>query len=104
MLVLECSANRRGPFIRTVIGICFALALCAACSKAPQPSATNTADAGVQLQPGLSQFVKVQPVQIDPHGAVVTTTGHVNYDEDHVTRLAVPVSGRIVKVLTRLGD
>ena len=50
------------------------------------------------------QYVEVREADEDSKGAAIITTGRIAYDEDHVARLAVPVSGRIAKVVARQGD
>jgi cobalt-zinc-cadmium efflux system membrane fusion protein len=87
--------------------LCGYLAVCAsttACSKHAQPPPAIVADEGVQLRAEQLRYIKVGTAETDTQGAVIKTTGHVAYDEDHVARLAVPVSGRIAKVQAKPGD
>lgn len=75
-----------------------------ACSKTPQQSPSVPPDEGVSLRADQFRNVEVIAAQPDSQGAVIRTTGHVGYDEDHVARIAVPVSGRVVKLSARPGD
>lgn len=62
------------------------------------------AGSGVSVTDKQLAFVKTQPVEPDAGDAAIITTGRVAYDEDHVARLSVPISGRIAAIKVRPGD
>ncbi|MBI5533623.1 MAG: efflux RND transporter periplasmic adaptor subunit [Deltaproteobacteria bacterium] len=93
-----------GRVFQTAFACLALLGAAAGCSKHAQPPPAIVADEGVQLRAEQLRYITVGVVESDTQGAVIRTTGHVAYDEDHVARLAVPVSGRIAKVQARPGD
>jgi cobalt-zinc-cadmium efflux system membrane fusion protein len=58
----------------------------------------------IELTPAEAKFLEVERVEKDAGGTAIETTGRVTYDEDHVARLSVPVSGRIARIDVRPGD
>jgi cobalt-zinc-cadmium efflux system membrane fusion protein len=67
----------------------------------PPPPITKE---GVGLDEKQTRYIDVKPAEADTVGALIKTTGRVTYDEEKVARLAVPVSGRVMKMMVQPGD
>lgn len=80
-----------------------ALALACAESPPPAPPAPPQPPGEVSL-PTLPAYMKVAPVEVSAQGAGADATGRVTFDEERVSRVASPVSGRVVELLARPGD
>jgi cobalt-zinc-cadmium efflux system membrane fusion protein len=88
------------------IGLLLATAL-AGCSRPAEPpaGATNVAAPPGELRlTEVPDFVKVAPVQQATEASVTPATGKVGFDEERVSRIASPVSGRVVELLAHPGD
>jgi membrane fusion protein, heavy metal efflux system len=81
------------------------LALVLACAARP-PEATPAPPQppGEVNLPALPGYMKVSPVALSTRGAGAEATGRVTFDEERVSRVASPVSGRVVELLARPGD
>lgn len=81
-----------------------ALSLVPACRKPVAEPPAAEARPGVAVREDQMRYVEVKEAERDALGATFHATGRVAYDEDHVARLAVPVSGRVMKLNARPGD
>jgi membrane fusion protein, heavy metal efflux system len=96
-----------GSFSRSAAAVIVAICLSACglgCSKHSQSQPATVADDGVRLKADQLRYIQIVAVDTDTQGAVIKSTGHVAYDEDHVARIAVPVSGRVAKIQAHPGD
>lgn len=77
----------------------------AACSRvvAPQVTAPTGPPGEVRLEPP-PEFLRVAPVTEASEPFVTAATGRVAFDEERVSRVASPVSGRVVELLAHVGD
>jgi membrane fusion protein, heavy metal efflux system len=93
------------PLVLSLALAALPLLLSAACGRAAAvpPPAPERAPAEVRLG-ATPEFVKVAPVEAVAEPAVVAATGKVSFDEERVSRVASPVSGRVVELLARPGD
>jgi len=79
-----------------------AAALTQACGDAPAPPpAASAKPAPTATSP---QVVKTETPEYRTREAVLETTGKVQFNEERLTRVQAPVTGRIVEVLARPGD
>ena len=89
---------RLGP---ALLGL--ALAACRPTAPAAPPPAP--APAAAPQRPGelalaeVPDFVKVAPVELTTEAGVTAATGKVTFDEERVSRVSSPVSGRVVELL-----
>ena len=81
------------------------LALTLACSQpaSPPPSSPPAPPGEVRLR-RLPEFVKVAPAEAVAEAGATPATGRVTFDEERVSRIASPVSGRVVDLLVHPGD
>jgi cobalt-zinc-cadmium efflux system membrane fusion protein len=91
---------------------CLALAiLSAACSShsdaasSPESAPPTAAAAGtVRLDPQMLASIKVQSIGERDTANVLSIAGKVQFDEDRVSRVLVPLSGQIVGLHVKVGD
>ncbi len=84
----------------------------AACARAPAqavappapPPAAATNAPGELTLPVTPDFVKVAPIELAAETSTTPATGKVSFDEERVSRVASPVSGRVVELLAHPGD
>ncbi len=69
----------------------------------PAPAITSPAPGEIRLAE-VPAFVKVAEAASAADAGATAATGKVAFDEEHVSRVAAPVSGRVVDLLVRPGD
>ncbi len=74
-----------------------ALATPGACARHPAP---ERPPAPVPL----SNFMRIEPVALDAHGAAIVAQGSVTLDESNVAAVIPPVQGRVMRLLAAPGD
>ncbi len=95
---------RRGGGRAPALGT-LALGLLLACSaSSPVTPPAPPQPPGELILPALPPYMKVAPVALSAQGAGAGATGRVTFDEERVSRVASPVSGRVVELLARPGD
>lgn len=77
-------------------------ALAAGCRNSP--SASPAAPARPAPPPAASEIVRIVRPEYRLQRAVLETTGKVQFNEERLTRVQAPATGRIVDVLARPGD
>jgi cobalt-zinc-cadmium efflux system membrane fusion protein len=78
--------------------------LLASCQAAPPPpAAAPAAPPGVLRLEEPPSFLETAPVEATAEGAV-DATGRVTFDDARVSRVASPLSGRVVELVARPGD
>jgi cobalt-zinc-cadmium efflux system membrane fusion protein len=87
----------------TIPSLCLAAALGCARAPASPPAQPATPPGEVRLE-RVPDFVKVAPVTAVSEAGVTAATGKVAFDEERVSRVASPVSGRVVELLAHPGD
>ncbi len=70
----------------------------------PAPAATEAAAPGEVKLAALPTFLKTAPVVVTLEAAGASATGRVTFDEERVSRVASPVSGRVLELLAKPGD
>jgi len=99
----------RRRFLRLVPPL-LGLALAACRPTAPAAPPPAPAPAAAPQRPGelalaeVPDFVKVAPVELTSEAGVTAATGKVTFDEERVSRVSSPVSGRVVELLAHPGD
>ena len=83
-----------------------AAALFAGCGEgsAPSPAAEPKPAAESRPQPGADVAIEVTTPQMRVRQGVLETSGKVQFNEEAVTRVHSPVTGRVIEVLARPGD
>jgi cobalt-zinc-cadmium efflux system membrane fusion protein len=95
------------PPILTALAL--AVASLVGCQR-PEPRGTENVAAAGAAAPGelrlaeVPEFVNVAPVLESRESGVTAATGKVGFDEERVSRVASPVSGRVVELLAHPGD
>lgn len=88
--------------MRTV-SLAAALAALAAC-RHPLPQAVEPPPPGELRLASPPDFVQIAPAEALSEPGVIAATGKVSFDEERVSRVASPVSGRVVELLAHPGD
>jgi len=86
----------------TAAPLLLALAACHASVAAPLAGPSGP-PGEVRLEPPPA-FLKLAPVTEASEPTVTAATGRVTFDEERVSRVASPVSGRVVELLAHVGD
>ena len=92
--------TRRWPFVSGVVAM-----LAAGCGEGPAPPAAAPKPAAeAQPQNGADVAIETTTPQVRVRQGVLETSGKVQFNEEAVTRVHSPVTGRVVEVLSRPGD
>src|SRR2546422_3845529 len=93
--------KRSARFIPFVVA-----ALAAGCGdgSAPSPAAAPKPAAETRPQNGADVAIETTTPQVRVRQGVLETSGKVQFNEEAVTRIHSPVTGRVVEVLSRPGD
>jgi cobalt-zinc-cadmium efflux system membrane fusion protein len=93
------------------VALVAALLSCSAGGKAGEAAEVNgTRGAPAPTPPGelrlteTPEFVKLATVEAVAEAGVTAATGKVSFDEERVSRVAAPVSGRVLELLAHPGD
>ena len=85
----------------------FASAACSRPSADSPPSVASTpshSPAGLVVDAKMRALITVAAVQPRDVAAVLSVAGKVQFDEDRVSRVIVPVAGQIVDLRVKVGD
>ena len=91
-------------------GVMVAVALLAPLAGCFRKAETPPAAPNIAAPPGelrlaeVPDFVKVGPVELATEASATSATGKVGFDEERVSRISSPVSGRVVELLAHPGD
>jgi cobalt-zinc-cadmium efflux system membrane fusion protein len=80
---------------------------CSRPSPDASPGAASTpshSPAGLVVDPKMRASITVAPVQPRDVAAVLSVAGKVQFDEDRVSRVIVPLAGQVVDLRVKLGD
>jgi membrane fusion protein, heavy metal efflux system len=77
---------------------------CTMKANVPAAAANTEAPPGELRLAEVPDFVKVGSVELATEASVTPATGKVGFDEERVSRIASPVSGRVVELLAHPGD
>jgi len=67
-------------------------------------SSTTTAPDTVEATPDQLKQIRIEPVRADSVDLDLETTGKVGFNEDRMTPVFAPYSGRVLEVLANKGD
>jgi len=68
------------------------------------PAATVAPDGTVVVDPQMLASIKVEAIGERETGSVLTIAGKVQFDEDRLARVLVPLAGQVVNLRVKLGD
>jgi len=92
---------------RRRVAILFTIAaLAAGCSEGSPPSPAAAPKPAAETQPsnGAETAIQTTTPQVRVRQSILETSGKVQFNEETVTRVHSPVTGRVVEVLSRPGD
>jgi len=91
--------------MRTAAIAATALTAFGACRHPPSAPAAETPSPPGELRlASAPDYVRIAPAEALAEPGVTAATGRVSFDEERVSRVASPVSGRIVELLAQPGD
>jgi cobalt-zinc-cadmium efflux system membrane fusion protein len=86
------------------VGLASQLASCSRKTEVPAAAANIAAPPGELQLSEVPDFIKVGPVELAAEASATAATGKVGFDEERVSRISSPVSGRVVELLAHPGD
>jgi membrane fusion protein, heavy metal efflux system len=75
-----------------------------AASADPDARPADTPEGTVIVGPDMLASIKVEPIAEREIGSVLTIAGKVQFDEDRLARVLVPLAGHLVDLRVKLGD